>query len=334
MIRFLKSEVGAVVLWVLCALIFGAAIAPWLYGCMKEFAMIHGAGEGILGSLAASCERAKFSRYFNRSLIFSAVLLLWPLWLRLKILSNSHGGAAPMHARGMTWRAGLPQLLIGLAAAGGLLWLLGHLGVIGGVFVPKFQPMDIRTIIKAVVIPTIAASLLEEWLFRGLLFGLWLRIGKPWHACIGTSLVFSFVHFLNPPDGVEISDPRAWHAGFHLVALILLNFTNPAFLTAEVLTLFLIGLSLAWARWRSSSLWLPIGMHAGWIFAYKLFNLTHAGGNHDRFDEFLIGDTLKSGLFPVVTIMATWGLVAVVIRRFAGQSPDASTPSKPSSKVT
>ena len=37
-------------------------------------------------------------------------------------------------------------------------------------------------------------------------------------------------------------------------------------------TLFLIGLILADARLQTRSLWLPIGLHAGWILASGAFN--------------------------------------------------------------
>jgi len=42
--------------------------------------------------------------------------------------------------------------------------------------------------------------------------------------------------------------------------------------TASFTTLFLIGWILADARMQTRSLWLPIGLHAGWIFASGAFS--------------------------------------------------------------
>jgi CAAX amino terminal protease family. len=45
------------------------------------------------------------------------------------------------------------------------------------------------------------------------------------------------------------------------------GFGDPMMVLAAFATLFLIGCILADARVLTRSLWLPIGLHAGWIFA-------------------------------------------------------------------
>ena len=50
------------------------------------------------------------------------------------------------------------------------------------------------------------------------------------------------------------------------------QFGSPLLVLAVWTTLFLIGIILAYARLRTQSLWLPIGLHAGWIFGNGVFN--------------------------------------------------------------
>lgn len=307
------------VAWVALSIGVAALLAPWLYGWGKDFAAAHHGGEGFWAGIAGSCERAKFSRYFNRSLMLSALLLLWPLWLRLKQISSRRERSAPVLPAGLPREVGVLHAMVGFAAAAGLLWILGRFMVMGGAFVPSPKSLSVAELLEEALAPALGASLVEEWLFRALLLGLWLRISGPLMACVGSSLLFAFVHFLDPADGVRISDPQAWHSGFVLLGLIFKNYLSPAFVTTEVLTLFAVGLSLAWARLKTASLWLPFGMHAGWIFAYKAFNLCHGSGDREWLGPMWIGPNLRSGLLPLATLLATWIAVAIVLKWLPGE---------------
>jgi membrane protease YdiL (CAAX protease family) len=306
--RFLKSEAGAVVLWVVASILLASLVAPWIFGIGKDFALRHGDSDGLAGWLAGSCERAKFGRYFNRCLMLSALFLLWPLLWRIRLLGRGRPGPLASLA-GIGWRLGLRHGAAGFAIAAGLLGLLGVALAWGGAFMPLDGWPSTSALMKRVLLPAIGASLAEEWLFRALLLGLWLRITGPWQACMGTAAVYAFVHFLEPPKGHEIADPQAATAGFELLGLILRNFLNPQFIAAEFLTLFTVGLALGWARLKTNSLWLPIGMHAGWIFAFKCFNQLHAPVTGHPLQPWLIGPSLKNGLLPLATLAISWWLI-------------------------
>ena len=67
--RFLGSEAGAVLLWLVASLVAAAIISPWLYQAGKSFAdwgAAHGLS-GAAGSLGAACQRAPLGRFFKRS---------------------------------------------------------------------------------------------------------------------------------------------------------------------------------------------------------------------------------------------------------------------------
>jgi len=316
--RFFKSEAGAVVLWVVASILLAAIISPWLFTLGKEFAAQHSENGGWFEGLAGSCERAKFTRYFSRSLMISALLLFWPLWLRMRMIAGMRDGELPIPRPGLGWKPGLLHCMVGFAAAAGLLWLLGIAVEAGGAFTAHEKTVPAKKFLNEALAPAIGASIVEEWLFRALLIGLWLRISGPVMACIGTSLVFAFVHFLEPPHGVEIADPRAWNAGFDLLGWIMRNYLSPQFIAAEFLTLFVVGLALAWARLRTGSLWLAIGMHAGWIFAFKTFNMLHLVAESNPLGNLLIGGTLRAGLLPLFTLALTWLLLFFLIRKLPG----------------
>lgn len=199
----------------------------------------------------------------------------------------------------------MAQVVAGCLISGSLLWLLGVILHHWGAYTLSSKEPGIAKLLKAVLIPAIAAACVEEWVFRGLLLGLWSRFSKPLAACVGTSLVFAFVHFLEPPRGSVIADPRHPLAGFELLGKILLHFTNPQFFVTDFATLFVIGMILAWARLKTGALWFPIGLHIGWILAFKGCNLIYRPVLSHAVHPWGLGDSLRSGLLPMLTLAVT-----------------------------
>jgi membrane protease YdiL (CAAX protease family) len=171
----------------------------------------------------------------------------------------------------------------------------------------------LKMLVTQVGVSAVAVSVIEEWLFRGLLLGLWLRVARPWAACVGSSLVFAFLHFLSPPAGYEVADPAAALAGFQWLGGILVHFMEPRFVAAEFLTLFGVGLVLAGARLRTGHLWLPIGLHCGWVIAFRVHNLTHLKLPDGPLGGWLIGDSLRTGLLPLAALGLTAGICRLVL---------------------
>jgi membrane protease YdiL (CAAX protease family) len=207
------------------------------------------------------------------------------------------------------------QITLGILIAGGILWALGGILIAAGAFTVEPDPPAIGKILTKALIPAIGASFIEEWLFRGLLLGAFLRIAKPATACIANSIVFAFVHFLSPPEGTVITNPNAPLAGFELLAAILKNFLNPQFFAAEFATLFSVGMILAWARLTTGKLWFAIGLHAGWIAAFKAFNLLNNLNPNSPLHPWGIGDSLRSGLLPLAALVITAAICHPVLNR-------------------
>jgi uncharacterized protein len=321
--RFLKSQAGAVVLWLTGIILLAAAIVPWIYRFGKNLAAKAAAQDlsAFQEWLGASAGRAELDRYFSRAMVFSALILLPFLLRRLKTLKKSANRLEePVKSR-LPWSLRISQWLAALIIAAGLLWSLGIVLELAGAYTPRPDFPKFSKLLNKAIIPALSASIIEEWLFRGLLLGVWLRIAKPVAACIGVSFVFAVVHFMEPPAGAEISDPAHYLAGFQLLAAIFSNYANPQFIAAELATLFSVGLILAYTRIRTGSLWFPIGLHAGWIFALKGFNLLHRGVEESPLRPLWIGDSLRSGLLPLLTLGLTAVICFFVLKILSPKSP-------------
>ena len=308
--RFVKSEVGAAVIWVLGSLLLAAVIAPWVYRGGKDLAALTAAQDlPALGKwLGAACGRAQFGRFFDRSLLFCTLLLLPLVFRRIKVLRVAAGSVPVELWARVSWKSAVTQVVIGGLIAGVTLWVLGGLLAANGAFAPSAAAHSPGKWLASLLLPAAAVSLLEEWLFRGLLLGLWLRFARPASACLGSSLLFAMLHFLKLPEGARIADPAHALAGFELLGNILLHVTDPRFFVTDFATLLAGGLLLAWARVRTGALWFSIGLHAGWILVFKGYNLFYQSVPGSPLRPWGVGDNLRSGAFPLLTL----GLTALV----------------------
>jgi membrane protease YdiL (CAAX protease family) len=82
-------------------------------------------------------------------------------------------------------------------------------------------------------------------------------------------------------------------------------------LVSAFATLFLIGCILADARVLTRSLWLPIGLHAGWIFGSGTFSLLVR-----RQTVVLpwLGNNLLIGIIPLGVAALTWIMMRIWLR--------------------
>jgi len=100
------------------------------------------------------------------------------------------------------------------------------------------MPFEWRTIAgQAALFAAVAIG--EEWFFRGYAYGVYRRSMSAFGAAVWSSIWFTSIHLINPEA-----------------------FERPAvFIAAEMGNIFLLSLLFAWARERSGSLWMPVGMH-------------------------------------------------------------------------
>jgi membrane protease YdiL (CAAX protease family) len=327
------ADVFKVILYVIASFVLAALITPHLYEIGKSFAhaaLNRDTADRVVW-LAAKADQADFPAYFRRSLFLSALVCLIPLFFSLDLRRH------PGKRRSQPWSVGLSpnriptkmgqplrrmrwgilHALGGFCLAVGLsllmTWCLFRLNW----FEWDGEPDQARLwkSFGSAIKPAIGIAVLEEFFFRGALMGIFLRAFRPTVAIVGLSLIFAGAHFLVPPADAVISDPRAAGAGFGMLTLIGQKFLQPETLIHSFISLFLAGVILGVARYGTASLWLPIGIHAGWIFAMKLFgSLAERRADFpDQFDLYM-GREMTEGLLPIAVLMLTGIFVAVYLR--------------------
>lgn len=305
-------------LWVTASLALAAVLAPWAYQGGKWLAAMAETRDwpALVESLAGSCRRAKLDRYFDRCLLASALVLLPSLMRRIRRIRAEDGTDDAFRLRRVPWREASAQLATGLVWSTGWLWALSLALVWVGALEWRSSMPDIGRIFSKAVVPAIGAAFVEEWLFRGLLLGLWLRVVRPVAACLGSALMFSLLHFLDPPPGTVFANAADPLAGFQLLGAMLGHLGDPLFFITDFATLVVVGLILAWSRWRTGALWMAAGLHAGWIFGFKLCGLLCEAVPDHPLRPWWVGDTLRSGILPMLVLALTALACVPWLRRF------------------
>lgn len=322
--RFLRSEAGVVIVWILGALILAAWISPWVCRGGQWLASEAAVRDwpGIIEWVAESCGRAKFSRYFNRSLMFSALILLPCLIGRIRSIRRHMPALAVDPALVSASSDRGRRFIAGFLIASFVLAMLCVSLVLAGAYMPQPKAAGFGKFLQKVLIPTLVAAPLEEWLFRGVLFGIWLRFVRPWGAVVGTSLMFSLLHFLEPPASWTIADPHHWAAGFKLLGGICHHFIEPLFFISDFATLCAAAMILGWARMRTGGLAFSIGIHAGWIAIIKSFSYFFVKVPDHPLRPWWVGDTVRSGGLSFAALAITAALCAWWLR---GAHPSGKT---------
>src|SRR4029077_7848970 len=123
-------------------------------------------------------------------------------------------------------------------------------------------------------------------------------------ATLITSAFFAILHFLKAP--ARSTESVTWLFGFHSIANSFVQFADPMMVLAAFTTLLLIGWILADARLRTRSLFLPIGLHSGWIFVAGVV------GKMTKRQAIILpwlGSNLLTGLLPLALGLITWALM-------------------------
>lgn len=304
--KFLEPEWRKIALYLFLTLILGSLLAPWLFHLGRGI-VHHGAladGPAPLAYLHGALERSPFSRYFNRAVMIVAFIGMIPLirslnfrgWQDLQIHRNP---------------CALMDATAGSLLAAGFLLFMGIGFLYKGFFIPEAEAN--WGVIPKILLTAIAVGFLEELFFRGGMLGVCLRKMSVMAAVLLTSAVYAIIHFIKPPRLKLEESEVTWSTGFEMLGRVFEKFSDWQTVTAEFLTLLVIGIVLAIARLRTKSLWLPFGLHAGWVFGYQLYNK-----NTDDAPDLAqwapwVGDDLKIGIIPLVVIVITGALASLWI---------------------
>lgn len=282
------KDAARLLLYLVGVLLVGALLAPALFWA-GQFLSTH----QVLPSLA----RFDFESYFHRALLIAALLLLWPLFRAIRVRTWRDLGLEKNPRTAADLAAGFAIAVIPLLCCGAVLIAL-HYYSLRHPFLWGKMPGVLGAVL---VVP-----LLEELLFRGFILGVLLRSCSRWGALLLTSALFSVVHFLKSPRLTTPNDSVSWSSGFASLGHSFWQFGDPLLVAAGFLTLFAVGCILADARLQTRSLWLPIGLHAGWIFANSVFS---KAAHREMLALPWIGKDLLVGIVPLSIALASWGLM-------------------------
>ncbi len=294
LIRRFLTAVGKIIAYLLGVVLLGALLAPPLYWLGQACSQI---------SALQFLKDTDFQRYFARSVLISAFLLL-PLVIRsigLGRLRNLGLSRNPLW-----WRDIIAGFLLSVAVTAVLGFVAIHLGIY------TWKGHLPWNLVAAVFLPALIVSVIEEFLFRGAILGLVRQTISTVPAMVLVSALFSIVHFFRPVDG-QISVVQ-WYSGFDLIGKLFGRFTDPLLVGGGFMTIFVLGLLLADSVVRTRSLWLSVGLHAGTVFGKMSFNkltkqLTQAPP--------WFGPELTIGLGSVLTLLFLWFLVWLLFLRRA-----------------
>ena len=269
--------------YLVAIVLIAALLAPLLFWSGQWLAA-HGAFDFLT--------RYDFETFFHRAILVAAVLLLWPFLRACHVRSIADVGLAPNPRWGRDFFAGVLIAAIPLLCCGALLIAI-HVYSIRHVFA---WPRLGKVFVASIFVPFI-----EEAFFRGIILGVLLRSGRKYLAMVAASALFAVVHFLKAPE--RTSEVVTWTSGFNSIAHAFAQFGDLMMVLSALATLFLIGCVLADARMLTRSLWLPIGMHAGWIFASGAFNLV---ARRQVLALPWLGKNLLVGIIPLGVAALSW----------------------------
>jgi membrane protease YdiL (CAAX protease family) len=204
-----------------------------------------------------------FSRIFNRLFMISGVLLFFVCRSLLKIDSPAQLGLMP---RTQAAR----DVVNGLVLALGSMLALGLIMSLADVYQPFFRLSLSETIEQSVkaMLTGFTVGLLEEIFFRGIIFRGLLEDWKPLPAFLVANLFYSALHFVKPGEKYFLTGIEPL-AGFRHLFSTFAPFFEPAEIAPGLIGLLLIGIVLSYAFARTGTLYLSIGLHAGWVIAMK-----------------------------------------------------------------
>jgi len=277
------KDVAKLAAYFIATVLLGAVVAPLLFWSAQSLAQ-HG-GFSFLA-------RYDFEIFFHRAILIAAIALLWPLLRLTRVRSMADLGLGPNSRWGRDLFAGAAISVVPLLCCAALLMAFHMYSLRHTLAWPRFGK---------ILVTSIAVPLIEEPFFRGIILGILLRTGRKYAAILAASVLFAVVHFLKAPD--RMSEVVTWTSGLSSIAHAFDGVGDPMLLSAALATLFFIGLILADARVLTYSLWLPIGMHAGWIFGSAGFARL---ARQQTLALPWIGKNMLVGIIPLVVAALTW----------------------------
>ncbi|MBW7909289.1 MAG: CPBP family intramembrane metalloprotease [Kiritimatiellae bacterium] len=290
-----KRPLPYLLLFLAVPLLLGPLLAPWLFLLLKKLS-VHSFFSGLADE--------RFERVTTRAVQFIALILVWPC---LRGSGTVARVAPALRFSKARLRSFLYWALIGVAM---IVVIYGVGFAVGNYSVAAKHrgSITLLTTPLAFIVGAILIGALEEYLFRGFIFGSLRSKFSFASAAIASSAFFSAIHFFRPRLPAPLEEVT-WSSGFQLFPHMFALFV-PTRDWDFAITLFFMAIALCALLMRHGHLYGIAGLHAGWVWALQsgaaLFDQTV---RHESF-WFGWGDNAAQGaltaLLAIVLAVYTW----------------------------
>jgi membrane protease YdiL (CAAX protease family) len=238
-----------------------------------------------------------FPRIFDRTVMVVVAIALVAQARQLRVAPLLRSGFdRPMRNLPRATRG----FLIAVAAIAALVYLAVAMGAHANETSAGIWRLMPKYFLSAIVI-----AIIEEGFFRAfLLVGMEGDFGRT-PALLLSSAIYAVAHLVRSPAKFYVTGIHPL-VGFQSFGLSLAHLANPALMLPTFVGLFLLGIVLGEAFLQTGTVYLPIGLHAGFVLGAKLWpKMTSAG-------MALPGWLRGYGSQPLISGLAAW-MVAVAI---------------------
>lgn len=289
--------------WVVGLFAVSLLVGALLAGPVFNFVLWLGRNFQALESL----RDVEFERVASRCVLIVLLLSAVPVIRRAGMRDWRAIGFLPDRA---WWKLTGWGLLIGSAATAVIFfggWALGAYGI--------REALEHGAVGKSLVyfVGALFVGLIEEGLFRGVLFGALRRSVGFWGGAVIASAVYSSVHFAKPKPPVGAVYGH-WYSGLDLIPHMFNTVDLSPHFFPLALTLFFLGMVLCAFYQRTGSLYFSIGLHAGLVWLMRI------GGyflerSEARLPWLFGGDDVVSKSYIALFVMGAFMVISLWLAR-------------------
>jgi|GEM_PF-1434301 len=286
--KYIKLRLSSLTVVALIPIVFfiGSAIAPWVFWLIKSVLLNLGYSDLL--------EKIPFSRVLNRCLLGSLILIVLLILKFIQLDSFEKIGLK------VDWTTGHKLFLKGISLGIFTFSIIGILEISLNYKTLKstLGISDLSLIMVKGIITGIVVSILEETIFRGIIYN---ALKKSWGMVRGlilSSLIYSVVHFFKRP---VVEGEIKWDSGFCALPGMLSGIFNYDENGIAMINLIIIGGVLVLLYEATGNLWMSIGLHGGWVFCMKFYKVFSPVAN-SSVHSIWFGNNIVDGLFTTILL--------------------------------
>lgn len=310
------ADVLKIWVWAIGSLLIALWLTPAAFNGGKALAELSATKDfnGALNKLAAWSAAAELVDFFKICWPLVAVLLFFPLVEWLGIGSGIGGkkgawrrwparrgsGAGDSSGQPITRNQFGPlQLFTGFLLSLGCFLLIGYVMIRAGAFSWELEERSWTAGLWWQIGWALGGAFVIEMFFRCMVLGVFLRAMGVIASIMLTAVMFAGVGLVISGFSNAGAADAETITTFRLLGLLFGGGNFGMRLLLNFLPWFAFGCVLGWARWRTASLWLPVGLLAGWLQVGRLFaEAANPAKIPDSLLLFISTDSVHNGIMP------------------------------------